>query len=81
MDRTTLARELVKVAKALAGQKKTASRLTLTVTGDGSVFDNNPAGEYARILENAARMMKSGRSKGKLLDVNGNTVGKYEVKQ
>ena len=57
-----------------------ASKLVLAVSGENDAFEENPMGEYARILENAANMLRHGVRHSRLLDINGNLVGKFEVK-
>ena len=70
--------------KHLEASQKTAadraSKLVLSITGENDIFEDNPMGEYARILESAANMIRKGVRQSRLLDANGNLVGKFEVK-
>ena len=56
-------------------------RLTLEFSMDNAAFDDNPLVEAARILREAAGMLDTGTDNGKLRDVNGNTVGRFEVER
>jgi len=55
--------------------------VTIEFATDNEAFqDDNLAYETARILrEVAKRIVVDGRSKGACIDINGNTVGKWEV--
>ena len=46
---------------------------------DNAAFDDAPASEIARILRSVARKVEQGAEGGKLIDVNGNTVGSWRV--
>lgn len=55
---------------------------TLTINMDNAAFEGNPGIELKRILERLARRNWDidGRADGsKLMDVNGNSVGRWEV--
>ena len=54
-------------------------KFTCEIDMDNAAFDDCPATEAARILRNVARMVEEGRGNAKLLDTNGNTVGKFAV--
>ena len=63
-------------------------KFKLEIDCDNSAFcvhdDNNnrrpePQWEIARILEEAAEKIRDGNREGILLDVNGNSVGKYKI--
>lgn len=47
---------------------------------DNAAFEDRAATELARILENIARKVKRGDDAGKIMDVNGNSVGSWEVR-
>ena len=79
MNQETLAAELVNLAKSIVAADR-SSKLTLSINGDNDAFFKNPDGEYARLLEQAAKMVRQGKTNGRLVDSNGNVVGKYEVK-
>jgi hypothetical protein len=54
------------------------TRFTLTIACDNAAFDDNKAAEVARILIELAERLNDGpedATSGKLLDLNGNTVG------
>lgn len=56
---------------------------TLTINMDNAAFEGNPGHELKRILERLARRSWDidGRVDGaKLMDVNGNSVGSWEVR-
>jgi hypothetical protein len=48
---------------------------TLTIECDNAAFENDPLGEVARILREAAYQLDQGQDGFKLRDINGNTVG------
>jgi hypothetical protein len=48
----------------------------LSIETDSAAFEDNPD-ELARLLEIAAEKVRDGRSDGRLVDVNGNTVGTF----
>ena len=54
-------------------------KLTLEISMENAAFDDSPLAEAARILREAAGMLDTGADNGKLRDVNGNTVGFFEV--
>lgn len=55
-------------------------KLTLKLDGDGAAFEDEPATELARILEDTARRIRdNGQTHGSLRDVNGNTCGARNV--
>jgi hypothetical protein len=49
---------------------------TLKIDTDNAAFEDGSL-EVARILEHTAKRLRDGRTDGKLLDINGNTVGEY----
>lgn len=58
-------------------------KLTIEITefGNEAFCDGNYRTETARILRNAAEMIEKGLdSQMKLMDINGNSVGKLEIK-
>lgn len=42
-------------------------------------FSDSPAREAARILRKVARRLESGETDGRIRDVNGNTVGRFDL--
>ena len=44
---------------------------------DNAAFEDDYAAEVARILHHVARRLEAGDTDGKLLDINGNTVGQF----
>jgi hypothetical protein len=57
-------------------------RFTLTIATDNDAFTPEPNSEIARILRRAATFIESGWLDGQpfaLLDVNGNSVGAYQL--
>ena len=79
MNQETLATELVNLAKSIVAADR-ISKLTLSINGDNDAFFDNPDGEYARLLELVAKMVRQGKTSGRLMDNNGNAVGKYEIR-
>ena len=45
----------------------------------GQAFEDYGDMEVERILENIIKKVKSGYTEGKILDYNGNTIGKWEL--
>lgn len=45
----------------------------------GAAFDDYGDTEVERILEEIIAKVKGGRTEGKILDINGNTIGKWEL--
>lgn len=54
--------------------------LTLRMNMDNAAFEMYPASEAARLLRLVAEKMENGADGGKLLDINGNTVGTWSVR-
>lgn len=52
---------------------------TLTFDCDNDAFADDPSDEIARILDNVARRVNDGARDGKIMDVNGNTVGNFTL--
>ncbi len=46
---------------------------------DNSAFENNEEREAARILEHIADQIKRMEVHGKCVDINGNTIGKWDI--
>lgn len=46
---------------------------------DNAAFEDYKEGEIARILCQIARKIEAGSTEGKVIDLNGNTVGEYEA--
>ena len=55
--------------------------LKLEIAMDNAAFADYPEGETAKILRDVADLVINGRTDGHCIDVNGNTVGKWEIKQ
>ncbi|MES2367361.1 MAG: hypothetical protein V4563_15905 [Pseudomonadota bacterium] len=57
-------------------------KLTLTIQMDNAAFDDGADGlfEVARILAKLADGLRDGIASSSLFDVNGNKVGKFEIK-
>lgn len=54
--------------------------LTLTIeTGNAAFADGERAAEVARILRYATNLIERGSHSGPLRDMNGNTVGRYDM--
>jgi len=51
----------------------------LTIKTENAAFEDNPIGEVARILKDAARRVEGGETSGGLRDANGNTVGSFSA--
>jgi len=47
---------------------------------DNAIFDDYPLNECIRILGEVKVELEFGRIKGKVMDVNGNSIGTYKVK-
>ena len=45
----------------------------------GQAFEDYGNMEVERILENIIKKVKEGRTEGKILDFNGNSIGKWEL--
>ena len=52
---------------------------TLNINMDNADFENMPHMILAEILEKIANKIERGANIGKIMDVNGNTVGKFEI--
>ncbi len=48
-------------------------------TNNDAFSEGNKENEIARILCKIARQIESGVTSGKVVDINGNTIGTYEV--
>lgn len=51
----------------------------LTIKTDNAAFTDDPDAEVARILRAAADRVENGEMPGALRDINGNTVGRFEL--
>ncbi len=51
----------------------------MEVDMDNAAFEERPASELGRLLRQAARKIEQGADGGKLMDINGNSVGRWEV--
>lgn len=52
----------------------------LTIKTDNAAFGDEPGYEVARILRDIAHKVEEGYTSGSVLDVNGNTVGHFDLK-
>lgn len=63
---------------------RTRRRITLVIETNGAAFDDCEHGEIARILRTTAKSFaeqsRDWRDSGKLLDINGNTCGRVDIK-
>lgn len=50
---------------------------TLTIETGNAAFEESRSAELARILTEVAYKVSSGQTDGTVLDINGNTVGKF----
>ena len=51
----------------------------LEFSTDNAAFDNYGATETARILRTIAKRIEEGNLDGKVMDLNGNSIGHYEL--
>lgn len=51
----------------------------ITIQMDSAAFDDLPATELARILRDLAKHVEAGDTDRRLMDTNGNTVGRFEI--
>lgn len=54
-------------------------RLNLDITSGNAAFQDDPTSEVSRILCEIAGKIDSGRFHGSCIDINGNTVGKWNL--
>lgn len=54
---------------------------TLTIETDNDAFVDREAAEIAYILERTAQRIRGGALSGKVIDSNGNNVGRFEVNE
>lgn len=54
-------------------------KMKVTFKTENAAFEDNKEAEIARILCKVARQVESGSTSGKVLDINGNTIGEYEI--
>ena len=52
---------------------------TLKMSTDNAAFEPEPSGEIMRILKNIHHSISEGAKDGTCRDINGNTVGKWEI--
>ena len=52
---------------------------TVTIETDNEAFSRNKGREVARILRRIAERLERGEDSGKAMDLNGNSVGKFEL--
>lgn len=55
-------------------------QFTLTMNTDNDAFAADPTAEIARILRKTAQRIVNGTTEGRVLDVNGNTVGTFTLR-
>lgn len=55
--------------------------LTLTMTMDNAAFEDFPGTEAARILREVAKKIENGYTDGRMMDINGNKVGEWEINE
>ena len=56
-------------------------QFTMTFKMDNAAFSDEPATEAARLLLQAAEAVEDGYESGDCIDINGNRVGQWEVKE
>lgn len=56
-------------------------KATITIEMDNAAFENRPASELARILKDITLRVKQGDSDFSVHDINGNTVGSFNIIQ
>lgn len=52
---------------------------TLTIKTENEAFGDSPAHEVARILRQIANRLEDGTDSAKVMDVNGNSVGHFDL--
>jgi hypothetical protein len=52
---------------------------TLSFDCDNSAFELRPAAEVCRLLRATAKRIENGVTDGKIMDSNGNSVGRFEL--
>lgn len=52
---------------------------TLTMATENAAFEDMPEYEVARILRKVADQIEDGDTTGRVRDINGNTVGAYDL--
>jgi len=53
----------------------------VNVTCDNAAFEGNPGIEISRILRKVADKVEAGQEAGKIMDVNGNSVGEFRLQE
>jgi hypothetical protein len=48
---------------------------------DNAAFEDQPATEAGRIINQTARKLMNGETEGKVRDINGNIIGQWSVKK
>lgn len=56
-------------------------KLEIEIDTNGSAFEGDGQSEINRILERVYHRINGGESKGTLMDINGNTCGRFEVEE
>jgi hypothetical protein len=59
----------------------TSDTLTVQFRLDNAAFVDDEAAEIAYVMETISRKVRDGRTSGKVIDSNGNTIGRFERKQ
>lgn len=60
----------------------TSRRLVLNFALDNAAFqDGQEPEEIAFVLDSVSRRIKDGRTEGQCMDSNGNTVGRFEIRE
>ena len=54
-------------------------KAVITVEMDNAAFEDDPAGELARILRETAHKIEEGYNAGQCRDINGNQVGNFDI--
>ena len=57
--------------------------LRIEIATDNAAFHNegehNPGPEASRLLRDVAKKVEAGATEGKIIDINGNTVGRFDT--
>ena len=48
---------------------------------DNAIFDDKPKMEAARLLHEIGSLIYQGATNGRVIELNGNTIGKWEIRQ
>ena len=63
------------------GPEPMTKTFSLQIHMDNAAFDDEPATEAKRIINQVANRVGQGETEGKVWDINGNTVGSFAIKE